>query len=79
MSPQDLADITRTIRDDFSFSFVKGGRHDVKTGGEYVDDRSPIFLCINCGGTLDAQGVANRKQGRSKYGTKKGGAPVKKR
>jgi small subunit ribosomal protein S12 len=31
-------------------------------------------------GTLDAQGVANRKQGRSKYGTKKsGGAPTKKR
>jgi small subunit ribosomal protein S12 len=30
-------------------------------------------------GTLDAQGVANRKQGRSKYGTKKGGVPVKKR
>jgi small subunit ribosomal protein S12 len=24
-------------------------------------------------GTLDTQGVANRKQGRSKYGTKKGG------
>jgi small subunit ribosomal protein S12 len=25
-------------------------------------------------GTLDTQGVANRKQGRSKYGTKRGGA-----
>src|ERR1044071_3002188 len=55
-SPQDLADITKTVRDDFSFAFVKGGRHDVKTGGEYIADRSPIFLCINCGGTLDAQG-----------------------
>jgi hypothetical protein len=55
-SPQDLADITKTIRDDFSFAFVKAGRHDLKTGGEYVADRSPIFLCINCGGTLDAQG-----------------------
>ena len=30
-------------------------------------------------GTLDAQGVANRKQGRSKYGTKKAGAPAKKK
>jgi small subunit ribosomal protein S12 len=32
-------------------------------------------------GTLDTQGVSNRKQGRSKYGTKKGGGagPVKKR
>ena len=54
-SPQDLADISPSVRDDFTFSFVKSGRHDVKTGGEFVDDRSPIFLCINCGGTLDAQ------------------------
>ena len=30
-------------------------------------------------GTLDAQGVANRKQGRSKYGTKKNAAPAKKK
>ncbi len=31
-------------------------------------------------GTLDAQGVANRKQGRSKYGTKKASAvPAKKK
>jgi len=30
-------------------------------------------------GTLDAQGVANRKQGRSKYGTKKAGAAPAKR
>src|SRR5437867_13231725 len=30
-------------------------------------------------GTLDAQGVANRKQGRSKYGTKKAGAASAKR
>jgi len=31
-------------------------------------------------GVLDAQGVANRKQGRSKYGTKKAASgPTKKR
>jgi small subunit ribosomal protein S12 len=30
-------------------------------------------------GTLDAQGVANRKQGRSKYGTKKAGATPRKK
>jgi small subunit ribosomal protein S12 len=31
-------------------------------------------------GTLDSQGVANRKQGRSKYGTKKASAaPAKKK
>jgi hypothetical protein len=54
-SPQDLTDGGPSFRDDLSFSFVKGGRHDVKTGGEYVHSDSPIFLCINCGGTLDAQ------------------------
>ena len=27
----------------------------LKTGAEYIHSNSPIFLCINCGGTLDAQ------------------------
>jgi small subunit ribosomal protein S12 len=30
-------------------------------------------------GTLDTQGVSSRKQGRSKYGTKKDGGPAKRR
>ena len=30
-------------------------------------------------GTLDSQGVNNRKQGRSKYGTKKNAAPIGKK
>jgi hypothetical protein len=55
-SPQDLTDGGPSVRDDLSFSFVGGGRHDVKTGAEYIHSNSPIFLCINCGGTLDAQG-----------------------
>jgi hypothetical protein len=55
-SPQDLTDGGPSIRDDLSFSFVGGGRHDVKTGAEYIHSNSPIFLCINCGGQLDAQG-----------------------
>jgi hypothetical protein len=57
-SPQDLTDGGPSIRDDFAFSFVRGGRHDVKTGAEFIDSDSPIFLCINCAGTLDAQGGA---------------------
>jgi len=28
----------------------------MKTGAEYINSDSPIFLCINCGGQLDAQG-----------------------
>jgi hypothetical protein len=55
-SPQDLTDGGPSFRDDLSFSFVGGGRHDVKTGVEYIHSDSPIFLCINCGGQLDAQG-----------------------
>jgi len=54
-SPQDLTDGGPSVRDDLSFSFVRGGRHDVKTGAEYIHSDSPIFLCINCAGTLDAQ------------------------
>jgi hypothetical protein len=54
-SPQDLTDGGPSVRDDLSFSFVEHGRHDVKTGAEYIHSNSPIFLCINCGGTLDAQ------------------------
>jgi len=54
-SPQDLTDGGPSFRDDLSFSFVGKGRHDLKTGGEYVHSNSPIFLCINCGGTLDVQ------------------------
>jgi hypothetical protein len=54
-SPQDLTDGGPSVRDDLSFSFVERGRHDVKTGAEYIHSNSPIFLCINCGGTLDAQ------------------------
>ena len=55
-SPQDLTDGGPSVRDDLSLSFVKGGRHDVKTGAEFINSDSPIFLCINCAGTLDAQG-----------------------
>lgn len=55
-SPQDLTDGGPSLRDDLTFSFVQGGRHDIKTGAEYIHSNSPIFLCINCGGTLDAQG-----------------------
>jgi hypothetical protein len=55
-SPQDLTDGGPSVRDDLSFSWVGMGRHDMKTGAEYIHSNSPIFLCLNCGGTLDAQG-----------------------
>ena len=53
-----------------SIVLIRGGRVKDLPGVRYHIVR----------GTLDAQGVANRKQGRSKYGTKKAGStPTKKR
>jgi hypothetical protein len=55
---QDYRQHDPAIRDDFAYSFTKGGRHDVKLGGEYVHSNAPIFLCAQCGGVLDVQGGA---------------------
>jgi small subunit ribosomal protein S12 len=49
-----------------SIVLIRGGRVKDLPGVRYHTVR----------GTLDAQGVANRKQSRSKYGTKKGAAPA---
>lgn len=52
-----------------SVVLVRGGRVKDLPGVRYHIVR----------GTLDTQGVSNRKQGRSKYGTKKGGAQTGRR
>lgn len=52
-----------------SVVLVRGGRVKDLPGVRYHIVR----------GTLDTQGVSNRKQGRSKYGTKKGGGQAVKR
>ena len=52
-----------------SVVLVRGGRVKDLPGVRYHIVR----------GTLDTAGVTNRKQGRSKYGTKKNAAPAKKR
>jgi hypothetical protein len=44
------------VRDDYTFSFTRGGRHDVKTGAEYIWSRTDLYACTNCIGSLDAQG-----------------------
>ena len=46
------------IRDDFSYSFVRGGRHDVRTGAEYYRTYDPVFHCTWCQGVYDAAGGA---------------------
>ena len=48
---------TYNIRDDFGFSFNAKGRHDVKTGGEYLYNTiSDMSWCNYCRGWLDARG-----------------------
>ena len=34
---QDQTQNNYSVRDDFAFSFDKGGRQDVKIGGEYIN------------------------------------------
>ena len=46
------------IRDDFTYSIDKGGRHDVKVGGEYFRTYDPVWHCTWCQGVYDATGGA---------------------
>ena len=48
-----------SIRDDFTLSYSKGGRHDLKMGGEYINDLSILRGCgSTCRPTLVAQNGA---------------------
>ena len=55
-TPQIIGQDTYSIRDDFATSFNRGGRHDVKLGGEYLYSMTWMYVCNRCNGTLDAQG-----------------------
>jgi hypothetical protein len=57
-SPQILTERGPSIRNDFTYGFNRGGRHDLNLGAEYVYSDQPIFLGINSNGTLDVQGGA---------------------
>jgi len=52
--PQTLGQQVLSIRDDFTVSFNKGGRHDVKTGGEYLNIFFYLYNCRPCVGIYDA-------------------------
>jgi hypothetical protein len=45
-----------SIRDDFTFSYEARGRHDVKTGAEYLWDKKVAANCSFCMGRIDARG-----------------------
>lgn len=42
-------------RDDFTYSFSARGRHDLRTGGEYLSRANLSLTCRQCGGVIDAR------------------------
>jgi hypothetical protein len=56
-SPQRLwFDYPISLRDDFTFSFAKGGRHDVRLGVDYVYHTVRLITCNGCGGRMLVRG-----------------------
>ena len=53
-SPSVQEQETYSVRDDFTYTFAKGGSHTVKMGGEYLDSTAIDTRCIPCEGELDA-------------------------
>jgi hypothetical protein len=47
-----------SIRDDFSLSVDKGGRHNLRIGAEYINQPTIIDWCAQCTGAIDATGGA---------------------
>ena len=45
-----------TFRDDFTFSFEAGGRHDLRAGGEFLKRHQIQANCRQCMGVVDARG-----------------------
>jgi hypothetical protein len=55
-TPQNNSANVYQLRDDLTLSFNRGGRHDVKLGGEYLYAINAGFGCLYCMGAIDAQG-----------------------
>ena len=55
-TPQNNSANVYQLRDDVTLSFNKGGRHDVKLGGESLYAINAAFSCRYCMGSIDAQG-----------------------
>jgi hypothetical protein len=56
LHPRNWIQKVTTVRDDFTFSYDAGGRHDLKLGGEYLHSRSFSNNCNNCMGIYTARG-----------------------
>ena len=55
-TPQNSSANVYQLRDDMTLSFNRGGRHDMKLGGEYLYAINAAFGCLYCMGAIDAQG-----------------------
>jgi hypothetical protein len=55
-SHEDERQSTYSFRDNVTLAWEKGGRHDLKIGGEGFYQKNPVFLCIRCQGIYDATG-----------------------
>ena len=55
-TPQNNSANVYQLRDDMTLSFNRGGRHDMKLGGEYLYAINAGFGCLYCMGRIDALG-----------------------
>jgi outer membrane receptor protein involved in Fe transport len=53
--PEEQYQDSYSVRDDFTYSFSKGGRHNLKLGAEYLFLTNGELRCERCEGELDAQ------------------------
>ena len=53
-TPQDADQATYSVRDDFTYSYARGGRHDLRLGGEYIYQHVFYYVCRTCVGVLTA-------------------------
>jgi hypothetical protein len=56
LHPRTWIQKVTTVRDDFTFAYEAGGRHDLKLGGEYLHSQSFSNNCNNCMGIYTARG-----------------------
>jgi hypothetical protein len=54
--PRSLDQDVYSLRDDFSYSFAMRGRHDLRTGGEFLFRDVLANQCRQCMGLIDARG-----------------------
>ncbi len=53
-SPLNIFQNDTSIRDDYTTSFNMKGRHDVKTGAEYIRFYNNFIWCLRCDGVINA-------------------------